>query len=600
MSEIKEKKVTFGRIFWPSLVAMLIASILGLILFFLILGGVIGGLTESPSYSIEDKTILHMSLKGEIAENSSSTFNPAEMGIENKIGLSDLLFGLEKAKTDDKIKGVFMEIDNLQCGFATAREIRNAINDFEKSGKFVVAYNGGEVITQKEYYISSAANEVYAFPTSTMEFVGLGAELMFFKNTLDMLEVEMQVIRGKNNDFKSAVEPFFRTEMSDSSRLQIEKYLSSIWSDIRIDISRDRKISVSELNDIAENLKVRRAADAVKLKMMDATKYRDEVLAILVKKSGAKNVDDLEFNEFEKYAKKKFYNDQIGIKFGKPNIAVILAEGDVSVDGDGLSSQKICKYLREARLDKNIKTIVLRVNSPGGSALASDEIWREVKLANQKKKVIVSMGDVAASGGYYIASPAARIFAEPTTITGSIGVFGVIPFTGNMLQNKLGLTFDRAQTNKHAVLSTNRKLSPEEFATIQEEVDAIYLDFLNRVSAGRGMTVEAVNAIARGRVWTGTDALNIGLVDQLGGIKEAINYAAKQAGIKDQKIRYWPEKKEDPIFELIEDLTKEEQASIKSSYSEMPESLKFYYQQLKKLEQLKGIQMRMPYEIVLN
>ncbi len=600
MSEIKEKKVTFGRIFWPSLVAMLIASILGLILFFLILGGVIGGLTESPSYSIEDKTILHMSLKGEIAENSSSTFNPAEMGIENKIGLSDLLFGLEKAKTDDKIKGVFMEIDNLQCGFATAREIRNAINDFEKSGKFVVAYNGGEVITQKEYYISSAANEVYAFPTSTMEFVGLGAELMFFKNTLDMLEVEMQVIRGKNNDFKSAVEPFFRTEMSDSSRLQIEKYLSSIWSDIRIDISRDRKISVSELNDIAENLKVRRAADAVKMKMMDATKYRDEVLAILVKKSGAKNVDDLEFNEFEKYAKKKFYNDQIGIKFGKPNIAVILAEGDVSVDGDGLSSQKICKYLREARLDKNIKTIVLRVNSPGGSALASDEIWREVKLANQKKKVIVSMGDVAASGGYYIASPADRIFAEPTTITGSIGVFGVIPFTGNMLQNKLGLTFDRAQTNKHSVLSTNRRLSPEEFATIQEEVDAIYLDFLNRVSTGRGMTVEAVNAIARGRVWTGTDALNIGLVDQLGGIKEAINYAAKQAGIKDQKIRYWPEKKEDPIFELIEDLTKEEQASIKSSYSEMPESLKFYYQQFKKLEQLKGIQMRMPYEIVLN
>ena len=600
MSEIKEKKVTFGRIFWPSLVAMLIASIVGLILFFLILGGVIGGLTESPSYSIEDKTILHMSLKGEIAENSSSTFNPAEMGIENKIGLSDLLFGLEKAKTDDKIKGVFMEIDNLQCGFATAREIRNAINDFEKSGKFVVAYNGGEVITQKEYYISSAANEVYAFPTSTMEFVGLGAELMFFKNTLDMLEVEMQVIRGKNNDFKSAVEPFFRTEMSDSSRLQIEKYLSSIWSDIRIDISRDRKISASELNDIAENLKVRRAADAVKMKMMNATKYRDEVLAILVKKSGAKNVDDLEFNEFEKYAKKKFYNDQIGIKFGKPNIAVILAEGDVSVDGAGLSSQKICKYLREARLDKNIKTIVLRVNSPGGSALASDEIWREVKLANQKKKVIVSMGDVAASGGYYIASPAARIFAEPTTITGSIGVFGVIPFTGNMLQNKLGLTFDRAQTNKHAVLSTNRRLSPEEFATVQEEVDAIYLDFLNRVSAGRGMTVEAVNAIARGRVWTGTDALNNGLVDQLGGIKEAINYAAKQAGIKDQKIRYWPEKKEDPIFELIEDLTKEEQASIKSSYSEMPESLKFYYQQFKKLEQLKGIQMRMPYEIVLN
>ncbi len=599
MSEIKEKKVTFGRIFWPSLVAMLIASILGLILFFLILGGVIGGLTETPNYSIKDKTVLHMSLKGQIAENSSSSFNPSAMGIENKIGLSDLLFGLEKAKTDDKIKGIFLEIEDLQCGFATAREIRNAINDFEKSGKFVVAYNGGEVITQKEYYISSAANEVYGFPNSTMEFVGLGTELMFFKNTLDMLEVEMQVIRGKNNDFKSAVEPYFRTDMSDSSRLQIEKYLSSIWKDIRMDIAKDRKMSSSELNDIAENLKIHRSVDAVKYKMMDATKYRDEVLAILAKKSGIKSIDDLELNEFEKYAKKKFYNDQMGVKFGKPNIAVILAEGDVSVDGDGLTSQKICKYLREARLDKDIKTIVLRVNSPGGSALASDEIWREVKLANQKKKVIVSMGDVAASGGYYIASPAARIFAEPTTITGSIGVFGVIPFTGNMLQNKLGLTFDRVQTNKHAVLSTNRKLSPEEFSTVQNEVDVIYAQFLNRVSTGRGMTVEAVNKIARGRVWTGTDALNIGLVDQLGGIKDAINYAAKQAGIKEQKIRYWPEKKEDPIFELIEELTKEDQAKIQSSYSEMPESLKFYYQQLKKLEQLKGIQMRMPYEIVL-
>jgi protease-4 len=600
MSETKEKKVTFGRIFWPSLVAMLIASILGLILFFLILGGVIGGLTETPTYSIKDKTVLHMSLKGQIAENSSSTFSPTEMGVETKIGLSDLLFGLEKAKTDDKIKGIFLEIDNLQCGFATAREIRNAINDFEKSGKFVVAYNGGEVITQKEYYISSAANEVYGFPTSTMEFVGLGSELMFFKNTLDMLEVEMQVIRGKNNDFKSAVEPFFRTEMSDSSRLQIQRYLSSIWNDIRIDIAKDRKMKASDLNDIAENLKIHRAVDAVKYKMMDATKYRDEVLAILVKKSGAKNVDELELNEFEKYAKKKFYNDQMGMKFGKPNIAVILAEGDVAVEGDGLTSQKICKYLREARLDKDIKTIVLRVNSPGGSALASDEIWREVKLANEKKKVIVSMGDVAASGGYYISSPAARIFAEPTTITGSIGVFGVIPFTGNMLQNKLGLTFDRAQTNKHSVVSTNRKLTPEEFSTIQNEVDVIYAQFLNRVSTGRGMTVEAVNTIARGRVWTGADALKIGLVDQLGGIKDAINYAAKKAGIKEQKIRYYPEKKEDPILELIEGLTQEEQVKIQSSYAEMPESLKFYYQQLKKLEQLKGIQMRMPYEIILN
>lgn len=605
MSEKPPKKLTFGRIFWPSLVAVLIASIVSLILFFVILGGFVGSISETTPYMVHDKSVLHMTLEGQIAENSDSKFDPASMGFEQKIGLSDILYGLETAKTDNKIKGIFLEIKDLQCGFATAREIRNAINDFEQSGKFVVGYNGGEVITQKEYYISSAANENYGFPTSTMEFVGLGSELMFFKNTLDKLEVEMQVIRGKNNDFKSAVEPYFRTEMSDSSRLQINRYISSIWTDVRNDISKDRKISAAELNDIAENLKIHRATDAVTYKMLDAVKYRDEVIALLAKKAGVKNVDDLKLPAFEKYAKTKFYNDQKKYNKengmgGTPNMAVILAEGDVSVDGDGLTSEKICKYVREARMDKNIKIIVLRVNSPGGSALASDEIWREVQLANKKKKVIVSMGDVAASGGYYISSPASTIFAEPTTITGSIGVFGVIPFTGNLLQNKLGLTFDRATTNKHAILSTNRKLTPEEFATIQSEVDVIYAQFLSRVSEGRGMTVEAVNRIARGRVWTGADAINIGLVDKLGGIKDAISYAAKTANIKDMKIRYWPEKKVDVFQELIEEYTQKDDAQIKVKGSEMPEALKMYYNQLKKLEQLNGIQMRMPFDLNLN
>ncbi len=605
MSEKPPKKLTFGRIFWPSLVAILIASIISLILFFVILGGIVGGISETTPYMIHDQSVLHMTLEGQIAENGDSKFDPSSMGFEEKIGLSDILYGLQTAKTDKKIKGIFLEIKDLQCGFATAREIRNALNDFEKSGKFIVGYNGGEVITQKEYYVSSAANENYGFPTSTMEFVGLGSELMFFKNTLDKLEVEMQVIRGKNNDFKSAVEPFFRTEMSDSSRLQINRYISSIWTDIRADISKDRKVSSEALNDIAENLKIHRASDAVTYKLLDGVKYRDEVIAIIAKKAGVKDVDGLKLPGFEKYAKTKFYNDQkqynkdLGV-FGTPNMAVILAEGDVAVEGEGLTSEKICKYIREARMDKNIKIIVLRVNSPGGSALASDEIWREVQLANKKKKVIVSMGDVAASGGYYISSPAATIFAEPTTITGSIGVFGVIPFTGNLLQNKLGLTFDRATTNKHAVLSTNRRLTPEEFATIQGEVDVIYAQFLSRVSEGRGMTVEAVNKIARGRVWTGADALKIGLVDKLGGINDAINFAAKSAGIKDKKIRYWPEKKVDVFQELIEEYTKKDDAQMKIKSSEMPEALKMYYNQLKKLEQLNGIQMRMPFDLNLN
>ncbi|MDD2983012.1 MAG: signal peptide peptidase SppA [Crocinitomicaceae bacterium] len=598
MTDKPVKKVTFGRIFWPSLVAILVASFITMILFFTILGGVIGSFMNPSSDEVKSGPVLHMTLEGQISEGDNK-FNPSTLGMDSKIGLSDILYGIEAAKKDSKIKGIFLELKNLNCGFASAREIRNAINDFEESGKFVVAYNAGEVITQKEYYVSSAASENYGFPTSTMEFNGLGAELMFFKNTLDKLEVEMQVIRGNNNDFKSAVEPFFRTDMSDSSRVQIERYLSSIWLDIRNDISKDIEVSADELNEIAENLKIHRAQDAVDFKLLDGTKYRDEVLAIVAKKAGEKTIVEKDMIAFEKYAKQGLIDNQILAKTKDANVAVILAEGDVSVSGEGLSSDKICKYVREARENKSIKTIVLRINSPGGSALASDEIWREVQLANKTKKVIVSMGDVAASGGYYIASPADRIFAEPTTITGSIGVFGTIPFIGKMLENKLGLTFDRAQTNKHSVMSLNRKLTEDELAIIQMEVDAIYAQFLSRVSEGRGISVEKVNQMARGRVWTGTDAKKIGLVDELGGMNDAIAYAAKKAGIKDVSIRYWPEKKTDRLTELIETFGGSESTEMMTQ-TKMPENLIYYYEQLKKLEGMQGIQMRMPYEIILR
>lgn len=597
-----QNKIKFGKIFWPSLVAAIIASIIGTIIFILGITGVISGLTnlESKPISVENKTVLHLTLDGQIGEKGSTKIDKSSFSIESKIGLPDLLHAFEKATTDENIKGIFLEISDLSCGFATAREIRNAINNFEKKGKFVVAYNAGEIITQKEYYISSAANEIYAFPTSTMEFMGLGTELMFYKKTLDKFEVEMQVIRGSNNDFKSAVEPFFRENMSDSSRLQIERYLTSIWSDIRLDISNDRKVSVEKLNEIAENALIRRAKDAVNLKLIDATKYRDEVLTIINKKIGQANDKEINFLSFEKYAKKKFYEDQILTKSNEPNIAVILAEGDVSTSGDGLTSEEICQLFRDVRKNKSIKTVVFRINSPGGSALASDEIWREVKLTNKVKKVIVSMGDVAASGGYYIAAPASYIFAEPTTITGSIGVFGMIPYTGKMLENKLGLTFDRAGTNKHSIISLNRKLTPEEYLIIQNEVNDIYTDFLNRVAEGRGMTTQQVNILARGRVWTGRDALQKGLVDKLGGINDAIDFAAKKALITEKKILYYPNVKKDKLSDLIEVFEEEEKnASIVSKESKMSEELFQYYNKLKSLEKFTGIQMRMPYEISL-
>ncbi|MEN9440358.1 MAG: signal peptide peptidase SppA [Bacteroidota bacterium] len=598
-----EKKITFGKIFWPSFLAVFIMSIIGLIIFSLILGGLVGsfGKFGPKPLAIKNNTVLHMTLSGEIGEKSSSTFNPSSFQMDKKIGLSDILYGLEHAKTDSKIKGVFLEIGDLSCGYATAREIRNAINDFEKSGKFVVAYNGGEVITQKEYYVSSAANEVYGFPSSTMEFIGLGAELSFFKGTLDKLEVEVQVIRGSNNDFKSAVEPFFRENMSDSSRVQIERYLTSMWEDIRTDISADRKVKIEKLNTIADSAFIRRADDAVKYKLMDGTKYRDEIISLMSEKVGLEDGDELELQEFEKYAKKKFYHNQVLAKNDSPNIAVILAEGDVSVDGDGLTSKQICKLFQEARKNKTIKTIVFRVNSPGGSALASDEIWREVQLTNETKKVIVSMGDVAASGGYYISAPATTIFAEPSTITGSIGVFGMIPYTGKMLQNKLGMTFDRAATNQHSVMTTNRKLTPEEYLLVQEEVDGIYDQFLSRVAEGRGMTKERVNEIARGRVWTGRDALAIGLVDKLGGISDAIAYAAKKSNISSPKILYYPLKKEDPWLSLLEDLEEQQENEMRVSMQHsMPQELVHYYNQLKSIESMSGMQMRMPFELLIR
>jgi protease-4 len=594
--EEKKVKISFWRIFWPTLTAIVLTSFIGWMVTILFFGGLIAAFSTADVAGVKENTILHLTLKGEISEKGKANINPTDFTVDNSIGLRDLLYGFEKAKKDDNIKGIYIELDDLSCGYSTTKEIRDAINDFEKSGKFVVAYNSGEVITQKEYYLASAANTNYGFPTSTMEFLGLGAELTFFKNTLDKLNVEVEIIRGTNNDFKSAVEPFFRTEMSDSSRVQIERYMNSMWETLLAEIAKDRKVSASELNLIADSMLIKRADDALKFKLLDGLKYKDEVMTELCKKTKCKKVDDLNFYSFEKYARKQFNEDQTLAGVDDPNIAVIVAEGDVATSGDGVASDKICKLFKEVRNNDDIKTVVFRINSPGGSALASDEIWREVKLTNQVKKVIVSMGDVAASGGYYVAAPAYKIFAEPTTITGSIGVFGMIPYTGKMFENYLGITFDRASTNAHAGMSLNRKLTPKELESIQLEVDEIYDQFLGRVAEGRKMTKEQVNVIARGRVWTGADAKKIGLVDELGGLNDAIAYAAKQAKIKEPKVEYFPHNKSNEFFDFI-DMINEENEGAFSTNTTIPSELLTYYNQLKKIESLTGIQMKLPYEI---
>ena len=597
-----EKRFSFWKIFWPTFTAIIVVSAIYALIFFGIIGAMLAGLSNEEADENSSKTILHMTLDGVISENSSSKLNASTFSIEKKIGLSDILFGLEKAKSDPNIKGLYIELKGINCGISTAREIRRAIGDFQKSGKFVIAYTSGEMISQKQLYLTSVVKENYGFPGTMVDFLGLGTEPMFFKNTLDLLGVEMQVIRGRSNDFKSAVEPFLYTKMSDSSRLQTTLLLKNIWKEIRCEIANDINTDTATLSKIANNALVTSVEQAVKFRFFKASKYEDEILKILTRKVNVETSDDLDLLAFEKYARKNFYNQQISNNLSKPNIAVILAEGGISVDGDELTSDNVAKYIREARLDNNIKTIVLRVNSPGGSALASDIIWREVVLANKSKKVIVSMGDVAASGGYYIATAASKIFAEPTTITGSIGVFGIIPYTGKFFQDKLGITFDKITTNKHASLSLNQKLSPEELILIQKQVDKIYTDFIRKVSDGRKMSPESVHRYARGRVWTGIDAKKIGLVDELGGLNDAIAYAAKQAKINKVIPRYWPEKKLEPIEEILDQLEdlKENKTSAKTVTTKIPASIQKYYTELLKLENMQGIQMRMPFNLEIH
>lgn len=593
-------KIRFGKIFWPSFIAALIVSILGLVLFFLTVGGLVSSISDNEPNKVElkDKTVLHLTLDQKVGERTRTEFSKTSFEFNSSVGLSELLFGFKVASSDDKIAGIFVDLKGAKFGYTTAKEIRDAINEFEKSGKFVIAYNSGEVISQKSYYVASAANTNYAFPTSSFEMIGLGVELMYFKNTLDKLGVEMQVIRGKNNDFKSAVEPFFRSNMSDSSRLQIERYLTSMWNDIKSAISKDRKIEKELIETLANKASIRRAEEAKQHKLIDDALYRDQVIDQIKKKLNVSKDDPINFYAFEKYAKKKFRKDQFIQEVDSPEIAVILAEGEISKNGEGLTSTDICKLFQDVRKNKSVKAVVFRINSPGGSALASDEIWREVVLTQKEKKVIVSMGDVAASGGYYIAAPADRIFAESTTITGSIGVFGIIPFTGKMLNDKLGLTFDRATTNNHSVLSLNKKLTTEEMSIIQEEVDKIYDDFLSRVASGRKMSKEQVNRLARGRVWTGQDALKNGLVDEIGGIKSAIKYAQEITKSDADKILYYPTYEEEPFAMILEKLKEDDM--IKGAEVTLSQELIDFYAKLKKLEKFSGMQMRLPYELIIN
>ncbi len=359
-------------------------------------------------------------MKGLIAEKGSAELDPLSLSINSTNGLSALLYGLESAASDDNIEGLFLDFGTLNCGMATAQELRNGIQRFKESKKFVVAYNSGEYISQQAYYLASVADEVYGFPTSTFQWLGLGGELYFIKDMLSKLGVEVAILKGNNNDFKSAVEPLFLNKMSDSSRLQMNAYMQSTWNSMLDDIIGSRPLTYDLLNSYASNLDIKNVEDAVGKGLMDKSLYQDEVLKILMKKVNVKAQKDLNLYQFSDYSNDVFFRNQTLSQAGEPTVAVILAEGSIAKEGKGFSSDNICKLFREVRKMKSIKSVVFRVNSPGGSALASEEIWREVALTNKEKKVVVSMGDYAASGGYYVSTPADFIFADPTTLTGSI------------------------------------------------------------------------------------------------------------------------------------------------------------------------------------
>jgi protease-4 len=595
----------FWRNFWASSLALLLTGTILFLLFIVITFAIIGSAFETKPFTYDENSVLLIEFDEPITEKSYSNFDKSSFSIDQGMGIREIKIALEAAKTDDKIKGILLNIESIPAGMASTEEIRNALIDFKSSKKFIVAYS--ENYSQKGYYLSSVADEVYLYPEGMVEFRGLGAELMFFKGMIDKLGVDVQVIRGSNNKFKSAVEPFMLEEMSEANREQTMTYVMAMWNHMLKGISDSRKISVQELTTMADSVYVRNGETSKKYKLVDDIIYEDQLTEKLQTKLGLKADDDVSLVSFKKYVRSQAKIHDNAIEEDSENIAVIYAVGSIE-SGKGnattMGSETIAKAIRDARLDKNIKAIVLRVNSPGGSALASDVMWREVILAKKAKPFIVSMGDVAASGGYYIACAAHRIFAQPNTITGSIGVFGVIPNFGPMLKDKVGITTSRVETNEHAIISLTQALTESERLIIQQGVDEIYLDFITKVSEGRGkLSVANVDSIGQGRVWSGTDALKIGLIDEIGGIDAAISYAAQMAKIDEKNVvlKVSP-KSNDKFSELMEafggDDEEEEDDDDKESImrTKMIEMLEM----IERVGSMKGVQARLPYEIVIE
>mgnify|MGYP001445939821 CR=1 FL=1 len=586
------------------LASMLGTLLIGGVLILILVGALTAAIASSLSFDsgkpakVKDNSVLHITLDQPVVDRGNEDAFMLDFGPfknMNPMGLDRILASIDKAKRDDRVKGIFLDLSTMSTGLATAQEIRNKLIEFRtESGKPVVAF--ADWYTQGTYYLASAADEVYLQPKGDLDFRGLQSEYMFFKGMFEKLDIDVQFIRGSNNQFKSFGEVFTNDRMSEANREQTRVLLNSVWGHYLDAVGSGRKMDREKLNGIAEELRVREAGDAVALGLIDGLKYRDEMLAMVKERFDLDREKDIEWTELSRY-------DRAFVKGKKDaggKIAVVFAEGDImsgeSEDGT-IGSTTLSAAIRDAREDTTIKAIVLRVNSPGGSGLASDVIWREVKLAKETKPVVVSMGNVAASGGYYISCAAHKIYADPSTITGSIGVFGIIPNMQGFFKNKLGITFDGEKTNRYAdMMTTTRPLSEEEKSIIQTYVDQFYDTFKERVAEGRNLSVAQVDSVGQGRVWTGSDAKRIGLVDELGGLEDAIKAASAMAGLTEHRTVNYPEQK--PFFEqLMEEMNAQANMWVATEWLGKDMELLRAYQRAERAKDMMGIQARMPYEI---
>ncbi len=585
--------------FFKYVLATITGIVISFVVLFIVLMGIIGAIISSASSDqeivVKSNSVLYLSFDYGITERSEAnplgSLNLPGYSTKN-IGLDDILARIKYAATDGNIKGIYLDASHIGVGFASLKEVRDELLAFKKTGKFVVAYNAG--YDQKAYYVASIADKVYVNPQGTIDFKGLASSTMFYKDLLDKVGVEMQIV--KVGTFKSAVEPFFLNKMSDPNRLQVTSYLGSIYSTFINEIAASRNIAADSLRAIANDYRVRDADDAVKYKLADAKLYKDELLSDLRKRLKISEKDEISFVSLLDY-NKKIKDDASGSE-----IAVLYAAGEI-VDGEGtgpgeIGGDKFSRELRKLREDDAVKAVVLRVNSPGGSALASDIIWREVILTKKVKPVIVSMGDLAASGGYYISAAADSIFAEPTTITGSIGVFGVIPNFQNLMNNKIGVHYDGVKTGKFADLMTSfdRPLTAEERDIIQREVDKVYGTFTKVVADGRKLSIADVDSIGQGRVWTGAQGVNNKLVDRLGNLDAAIQAAAKKANLTKYKVSQYPEK-EDPFTSILNN--SKEKVQVWVAKEQMGEYYR-YFDVMKKATAQTGVQARLPYSVEIH